>query len=99
MRSALGSLPDLPMPAFVATLVAAPAGLSDAAVALIAQAAPRAETRWLSPGEAADLVFEGAAGADLRAAAEEARADLIVQPLATRDKKLLVADMDSTLIG
>ena len=51
---------------------------------------------WLSPGEAADLVFEGEA-VDLAQAA--AGFDLFVQPLAARDKKLLVADMDSTLIG
>ncbi len=89
------------MPAFVATLVAAPARLTDAGLARAAQALPsRGETRWLSPGEAADLVFEGAADLPaLRAAAEEIGADIIVQPQAARDKKLLVADMDSTLIG
>ncbi|MDE3175349.1 MAG: phosphoserine phosphatase SerB [Pseudomonadota bacterium] len=88
------------MPAFVATLVAAPARLTDAAIARVAQALPSGvETRWLARGEAADLVFEGAPPEDLRAAAAEARADLFVQPLGQRDKKLLVADMDSTLIG
>jgi phosphoserine phosphatase len=86
------------MPAFVATLVADPADLTDAAVRRVAQALPApVEIRWLSPGEAADLVFEGEAPADLREAAADM--DMFVQPLATRDKKLLVADMDSTLIG
>ena len=33
------------------------------------------------------------------AAASEIGADVFVQPMAARDKKLLVADMDSTLIG
>ena len=37
--------------------------------------------------------------ARLEAVAREAQADVIVQPLATRAKRLLVADMDSTLIG
>jgi phosphoserine phosphatase len=97
MRSALGAFPDEIMPASVATLVAAPAGLTDAAVRRVAQVLPAAETRWLSPGEAADLVFEGEAGAELAEAASGF--DLFVQPLGTRDKKLLVADMDSTLIG
>jgi phosphoserine phosphatase len=84
------------MPVSVATLVAA--SLSDAVVRRVAQALPGAvETRWLSPGEAVDLVFEGETPAHLREAAEGA--DLFVQPLAGRDKKLLVADMDSTLIG
>ena len=55
------------------------------------------ETRWLSPGEAADCLFEGETPAGLRDSAEGA--DVIVQPAAGRDKKLLVADMDSTLIG
>ncbi len=84
------------MSVFVATLVSAPSGLSDADVARLAQALPRAAPpRWLSPGEAADVVFEGEPPAGLEAPG----ADLIVQPLAGRDKKLLVADMDSTLIG
>ncbi len=45
-------------------------------------------------------MFEGAADlVALRAAADEIGADAIVQPQAERAKKLLVADMDSTLIG
>ena len=88
------------MSAYVATLVAAPARLTDAAIARVAQALPAGtQTRWLARGEAVDLVFEGAAPADLRAAADEAQADLFVQPLGQRGKKLLIADMDSTLIG
>ena len=87
------------MPAFVATLVAAPDSLSDAAVARVAHNLPSPATRWLSRGEAVDLTFEAASvdRAALQAAAEGA--DLILQPLATRDKRLIVADMDSTLIG
>ena len=88
------------MPAYVATLVAAPARLTDAVIARVAQALPAGvQTRWLSPGEAADLVFDGAAPEDVRAAADEAQADLFVQPLAQRTRKLLIADMDSTLIA
>jgi phosphoserine phosphatase len=90
------------MPAFVATLVAAPGRLTDAAIARVAQALPRgAATDWLSPGEAADLRFEGPVAdvGGLESAALAAGADLFLQPLATRDKKLLVADMDSTLIA
>ena len=91
------------MPAYVATLVANPAEteLSDAAIARVTQGlAGNVETRWLAPGEAVDLIFVGPAAApELRAAAEELGADLIIQPLETRAKKLLVADMDSTLIG
>lgn len=57
-----------------------------------------ATLRWLQPGEAADLIFE-AASVDREALREAVEADVILQPLATRDKKLIVADMDSTLIG
>ena len=97
----------MPSSAYVATLVAAPekATLSDASVRRAAQGLPGlVESRWLNPGVAVDLIFTG--GDDLAAtrkriedAAREFSADAIVQPLATRAKRLLVADMDSTLIG
>src|SRR5690606_9951223 len=55
--------------------------------------------QWLEPGRAADLAFasdsEAARGA-LEGAFEAT--DVIVQPLEGREKKLLVADMDSTMI-
>jgi len=58
--------------------------------------------RWLDERVAADLFFS-APLATIRAALDEARAgepfDVIVQPGARRLKRLLVADMDSTLIG
>ena len=96
----------MPSPAFVATLVVDPAQ-ADAERCLLARAAqalPGATaTRWLDPGVAADLFFDGERAPPARdgrcALAREARADVIVQPLATRAKRLLVADMDSTLIG
>jgi len=91
------------MPAFVATLVAAQGRLTDADVARIAQALPAPVVHhWLEPGEAADLLLgDGTtfSSEDLRTAAAESGADVILQPLATRDKKLIVADMDSTLIA
>jgi phosphoserine phosphatase len=94
------------MPLFVATLVANPqeSVLSDAAIARIAQALPGfASSRWLDPGIAADVFFE-AQGADLGRTSSQAFAlgetiDIIVQPARGRAKKLLIADMDSTLIG
>ena len=87
------------MPAYVATLVAAPGALTDAALARAAQVLPaQAETRWLAPGEAADLVYEGER-ADVQSLREASGADAFVQAVDGRDKKLLIADMDSTLIG
>jgi phosphoserine phosphatase len=89
----------------VATLVADPskAPLSEATLDRAAQALCGVERRrWLDEGVAADLVFTGDMKAK-RAALESAFAhepiDVIVQPLAGRSKRLLVADMDSTLIG
>ena len=85
----------------VATLIANPERpvLTDA---LIARAAQELQgftgSRWLDKGVAADLDFTGEAGA-LAQMAEEAGVDAIVQPAAHREKRLLVADMDSTLIG
>jgi phosphoserine phosphatase len=64
------------------------------------------EARWLSPGVAADISFEPRADFDAAAAAEGIRAlfegaavDVIVQRQEGRRKKLLLADMDSTMIG
>ncbi len=89
----------------VATLIADPARerLSEATLDKAAAALRGIERRrWLEDGVAADLVFTGKLEPK-RAALEQAFAgapfDLIVQPLAGREKRLLVADMDSTLIG
>ncbi len=89
----------------VATLIADPAKapLSDARIDQTALALGGIERRrWLDEGVAADLVFTGdlaAARATLAAHFAGEPVDAIVQPLAGREKKLLVADMDSTLIG
>jgi phosphoserine phosphatase len=89
----------------VATLIADPstAPLTEATVDRAAQALNGIERRrWLDQGVAADLVFTGDLKAR-RAALDESLSgepiDVIVQPLAHRRKRLLVADMDSTLIG
>jgi len=61
---------------------------------------------WLAQGVAAEFVFAGGEGAEARAVAAAMRAalagapvDVAVQPLAGRRKALLLADMDSTMIG
>lgn len=92
----------------VATLVSNPAAKAlDAAILermaklLTTERAPQ----WLAPSLAADLYFIPA-DADiaklsdrLRDALAGTQVDVIVQPIAHRRKKLLVADMDSTMIG
>ena len=98
----------MPSQPLVATLVAASAlsELSDGAIARAAQALPNySGARWLEAGVAADLGFAGDAAAlaqarrDLPAALADAPIDAIAQPVAGRRKRLLLADMDSTLIG
>ena len=90
--------------AYVVTLVANPedSALSDALIARAAQALPGfAGSHWLNPGVAADLFYDGEI--DARAAVTPIvapeRIDVIAQATAGRAKRLLVADMDSTLIG
>jgi phosphoserine phosphatase len=91
----------------VATLISNPArpALDPAAIALAVGVLATAQTpRVLDPGIAADISFTPDGAGD-KAAAERLRAalaprplDVVVQPLASRRKKLLVADMDSTMI-
>jgi phosphoserine phosphatase len=64
------------------------------------------ETRWLAPGIAIDIPFTPAGENDNRLAAGRVReaigdapVDAVVQPAAGRRKRLLLADMDSTMIG
>ena len=87
---------------FIATLVAETLGsgqLSDAADKLADAGCRPGPWRWLENGRAADLEF--AAQPDLARGALEGAftvTDVIVQTAAKREKKLLVADMDSTMI-
>ncbi len=91
-------------PESVATFIVDPvkSTLSDALIARAAQALGGGlARRWLQEGVAADLYFrdDGRARQILAPLATSEGADLVVQPLEGRVKKLLVADMDSTLIG
>jgi phosphoserine phosphatase len=92
------------MPVLVATLVVdpAPAPLSDARLDETAQGVARFEPwRWLDEGAAADLAID-AGLSETRAALEDALEgepiDVIIRPAGGREKPLLVADLDSTLI-
>jgi len=89
----------------VATLVSTPTApavdtdlLRRASDALGASGAPTV----LTPGVAADIRFSGSnassAELDLRAVIGQAPVDVFVQPEAGRRKRLLIADMDSTMI-
>jgi phosphoserine phosphatase len=92
---------------FVVTLICNPANpaldstVVDRARALLPSPGP---AQWLFNEVAADIPFEGGddiAGIErrLREARGDLPIDIVVQPLAARRKKLLLADMDSTMIG
>jgi phosphoserine phosphatase len=92
----------------VATLISDPArpALDDAAIAIaVGVLATTQDMRVLDPGIAVDLPFTPSGAGDqavaqrLRAALAGLRIDVVVQPLASRRKRLFVADMDSTMIG
>ncbi|HVY20852.1 MAG TPA: phosphoserine phosphatase SerB [Bauldia sp.] len=91
---------------FVATLIARPENASDLETAATVCGAAVAVTRSdvLSGNEAIDLYFSSSDFIETHRAALEARVagtsvDVVVQPVANRRKRLLVADMDSTIIG
>jgi phosphoserine phosphatase len=83
--------------------------LDRATQALNALGATRLERRTLDPGRAVDVIFDARAdeprgfardvASRLRTEVVDAPVDVVVQAETGRRKKLLVADMDSTMIG
>ena len=98
---------------FVATLISNPAApsLDAAAIERARRALPSAQApAWLDPGIAVDIPFAGSqehkeangkrALADrVRAALAGVGADVVLQPVSGRRKRLFLTDMDSTMIG
>jgi phosphoserine phosphatase len=92
--------------AFVATLVANPSNpvLTTALAEEAAAAVDASGLYWLADGVACDIALKDGANPDwqealLRGVVGDAPIDVIVQNAETRRKKLLIADMDSTMIG
>ncbi|WP_421580272.1 phosphoserine phosphatase SerB [Shinella sp. M31] len=92
--------------AFVATLVANPSNpvLTPALAEKAAEAVNASGLYWLADGIACDIALRDGsdpseAGGKIRAVIGDAPIDLAVQDAETRRKKLLIADMDSTMIG
>ena len=87
---------------YVATLTAAnlePGDLAAAKAALRSASCQPREWRWLEEGKAADMPFgDKLDEARTVLSGPEWSFDVVVQPLANREKRLLVADMDSTMI-
>ncbi|SFK48075.1 phosphoserine phosphatase SerB [Methylocapsa palsarum] len=94
---------------YVATLICNPKTpvLTEALLRAAAAVLPRVQTvQWLDQGVAADIVFAPEKPAKARDFADRARTaigdagiDVIAQAAQGRRKKLLLADMDSTMIG
>jgi phosphoserine phosphatase len=87
----------------IATLIAAGRlddRLVDRALGLLREVDPKAKfDRWIDEGDAADLQFTGDRKTAKWALAALDGADAVVQADEPRWKRLLVADMDSTIIG
>lgn len=85
----------------VAVLIARPGALDPALVGSLCDAFAGGALRWLSPGEAAefDLALLPGNFETVRADLQSYGVDLNVVPAENRRKKLLLADMDSTMIG
>jgi phosphoserine phosphatase len=99
---------------YVATLISHPdrPAVTERLAARAAQALPEGrEADWLAPGIAIDVLFEAENKTDAAASSTKklagalrdiigaAPVDFVIQPRDARRKKLLVADMDSTMIG
>jgi phosphoserine phosphatase len=92
--------------AFVATLIANPSNpvLAARLAERAADAVKASGLYWLADGIACDIALKDgtdpqAAEADLAAVIGAAPIDLVIQKVETRRKKLLIADMDSTMIA
>ncbi len=74
----------------------------DVRAAMAADGGRVGDPDWLAPGRACDIPVGGTDGGDLRAAAlaalRGAAVDVVAQPTAGRRKRLLAADMDSTIV-
>jgi phosphoserine phosphatase len=89
---------------FAAILIASPTApaVDPALIARASDTLPDPRVRVLAPGVAAELLFAGDAALarrDLVAALGDAPVDVAVLPAEGRRKRLLIADMDSTMIG
>jgi phosphoserine phosphatase len=85
----------------VISLIALPGRLDPALVASLQGAWGGGDANWLSPDEAAEFAVEDVPGnlGTVRADLAAMRVDVNAVPLANRRKRLLIADMDSTMIG
>lgn len=81
------------------TLIAAPGALSETRVGQMSAEVGASEVTWLAPGEAAQLAEVREVPQGLWEALQADGIDLCVQARKPQPVKLLLADMDSTMIG
>ena len=84
----------------IVSLIAAPGGLPPALVASLRNAWGGGDAQWLSPDEAAEFAVGNVPGnvAEVRGELDGMGVDLNVLPSEGRRKRILLADMDSTMI-
>ena len=85
---------------FIATLIARPGALEPALVDSLRNAWGGGEALWLSPDEAAEFPLQAIPSNrwDVWADLQQKQVDLVIQHAGGRRKKMLLADMDSTMI-
>ena len=85
----------------IVTLIAPPGRLQAPLVDAVRNACGGGAALWLSPDEAAEfaVIARPANEAELRAQLDGEGVDLVVQESADRRRRMLIADMDSTMIG
>ena len=85
---------------FICTLIARPGSLDPALVTSLQSAWGGGDAIWLSPDEAAEFAVQSKPVNlwDVWADVQKLGVDLVVQPAEGRRKKMLLADMDSTMI-
>lgn len=85
---------------FIATLIAPKGALDPALVHALRNAWGGGDAIWLAPDEAAEFALEKVPDNqwEVWGDLQKARVDLVVQPETGRRKKMLLADMDSTMI-
>ncbi|SEK71675.1 phosphoserine phosphatase [Roseovarius azorensis] len=85
---------------FTVTLIATPGALEPALVEALRNAWGGGAALWLAPDEAAEFTMPEVPGNrwDIWTEVQEQGVDLVVQPSEGRRKKMLLADMDSTMI-
>ena len=85
---------------FTATLIASPGVLDPALVEALRNAWGGGAALWLAPDEAVEFTMTEVPGNrwEVWQTLQDSRVDLVVQPAEGRRKKMLLADMDSTMI-